>query len=160
MVGYNTRFLPGAETLAARIACGELGDVHHVEANYVRQQSIPGRGGWFTRQAVASGGAIVDIGVHVLDPACHFQGFPTFSAVEATISSEFGSRHDYTYLEMYGEDQGHDRFDVEDSVRAFVSDDHGTSLSVIVAWAGQPARRHEDHDHRFGRRGQTRPRNR
>jgi len=135
MVGFHKRYLDGARALFDRIARGDLGDVHDVEANYVRRRGIPGRGGWFTQQAVSGGGALLDIGVHVLDLACHFLSFPAFTSVTATILSEFGSRHDYTYLDMYGEDQGPDRFDVEDSVRAFLRDDRGTSVSLNVAWA-------------------------
>lgn len=135
MVGFHKRLLNGVEVLKNRIDTRELGDIHHIEANYVRRRGIPGRGSWFTQDAVAGGGALLDIGVHVLDLALYFLDFPPIKSVDAAIHSEFGHRDDYTHLERWSEDHGPDRYDVEDSVRAFVQSATGTSISLNTAWA-------------------------
>ncbi|MGB9965807.1 Gfo/Idh/MocA family protein [Halobacterium hubeiense] len=135
MVGFNSRFLPAAEVLAETIADGELGDVTHVEANYVRRRGVPGRGGWFTTKDVSGGGALVDIGVHAIDLALHFLDFPEVVEVSGETRSEFGTREDYTYLDMWGNDAEDVVFDVDDHATAFVRTAEGQTLSLEVAWA-------------------------
>lgn len=134
-IGFHKRFLNAVKTLKNRIVANGLGDIHHIEANYVRRRGIPGRGSWFTQDAFAGGGALLDIGVHVLDLAFHFLDFPPIKSVDATIRSEFGERENYTHLERWSEDHGPDRYDVEDSVRAFIQSTTGTSISLNTAWA-------------------------
>lgn len=135
MVGFHKRFINGIEALKDRIVAHELGDLHYIEANYIRRRGIPARGGWFTHDAAAGGGALIDIGVHVLDLAVYFLDFPPIESVNASIRTEFGVREDYTYLEMHGRDEGPDRYDVEDSVRAFIRTADGTTISLNAAWA-------------------------
>lgn len=135
MTGFHKRFLSGVAALKDRIDRGELGDIHHIEANYLRRRGIPGRGSWFTQKSLAGGGALLDIGVHVLDLALYFLDFPPIESVDAAILSEFGDRDDYTHLETWDGDRGSDRYDVEDSVRAFVRSTSGVSISLNAAWA-------------------------
>lgn len=135
MVGFHKRFINGVDALRDRIAGHELGEIHHIEANYIRRRGIPGRGGWFTHDATSGGGALIDIGIHALDLALYFLDFSQIQSVDATILSEFGPREDYTYLEMWGDDYGPDRYDVEDSVRAFLRSITGASISLNTAWA-------------------------
>lgn len=61
MVGFNNRFANTVKIVRNRIDRGELGEVTHVEANYVRRRGIPGRGSWFTRRQIAGGGALIDL---------------------------------------------------------------------------------------------------
>lgn len=135
MVGFHKRFLDCVEALKDRIDNHELGDIHHIEANYIRRRGIPGRGSWFTSDAFAGGGALIDIGVHVLDLAAYFLDFPTIRSVDATVQSEFGRRENYTQLGRWGDDHGSDRYDVDDSVRAFIQSTARTSISLNAAWA-------------------------
>ncbi len=135
MVGFNNRFLPAAEVLKESIDDGDLGDVTHVEANYVRRRGVPGRGGWFTTKDVSGGGALVDIGVHAIDLALHFLDFPEIVEVSGQTRSEFGTREDYTYLDMWGDDAEDVAFDVDDHATAFVRTADGRTLSLEVAWA-------------------------
>jgi predicted dehydrogenase len=135
MVGFNNRFAPPMEVLKHRAQTGELGQVTHVEANYVRRRGVPGRGSWFTSEAVAGGGALIDIGVHAIDLALHLLDFPEVVEVSGVTRSEFGSREDYTYLEMWGDDDGPKGFDVDDSASAFIRCEDGRTVSLEAAWA-------------------------
>jgi predicted dehydrogenase len=135
MAGFNNRFAPPMKVLKNRQQAGELGEITHVEANYVRRRGVPGRGSWFTAEAVAGGGALIDIGVHAIDLALHLMDFPEVTEVSGVTRSEFGSRDDYTYLEMWGEDSGAEEFDVEDSASAFVRLADGRTVSLEAAWA-------------------------
>jgi predicted dehydrogenase len=135
MVGFNNRFRKPVEVLAEYVRRGRLGDLTHVDANYLRRRGIPGRGSWFTSQAVAGGGALVDIGVHAIDLAMHFLDFPEIEEVSGVTRRTFGTREDYAWLRMWGEDTGPDDFDVEDSATAFLRCADGTTVSLDVAWA-------------------------
>lgn len=134
MVGFQSRFAPPATVLDGYRDRGRLGEVYHVEARYLRRRGVPGLGSWFTDDELAGGGALVDVGVHVLDLGLHQLGFPPVTEVTGTARSQFGGREDYTYLRMWGED-GAGAFTVEDSVSGFVRCRGDRTLSLEVAWA-------------------------
>jgi predicted dehydrogenase len=135
MVGFHTRFENEVEVLHQYRQDGRLGEVNHVEASYVRRRGVPARGSWFTRRAVSGGGALIDIGVHSLDLSMYLLGYPEVEEVNAVTRSLFGGREDYSYVSMWGEDQGPENFDVEDSVTAFVRCAGDRTISLEVAWA-------------------------
>ncbi|WP_313695760.1 Gfo/Idh/MocA family protein [Halorarum halobium] len=135
MVGFNNRFAAAAEVLTHYREEGRFGDVRHVEANFVRRRGIPGRGSWFTSKGASGGGALIDVGVHAIDLAMHFLDFPDVEEVTGTTRSEFGNREEYAYVDMWGEDDGPDGFDVDDSVSAFVRGTDDETLSLEAAWA-------------------------
>lgn len=135
MVGFHNRFLAPIEVLTAYRDDGVFGKVDHIEANYIRRRGIPGRGSWFTRSDAAGGGAVIDVGPHVVDLAFAIAGFPEVVEVSAKTRSKFGTRDDYAYLGMWGTDRGAENFDVEDSASAFVRCANDTTMSVEIAWA-------------------------
>ncbi|NGM70822.1 Gfo/Idh/MocA family oxidoreductase [Natronolimnobius sp. AArcel1] len=143
MVGFNNRFANTVEIVKNRTERGELGEVTHVEANYVRRRGIPGRGSWFTRRQIAGGGALIDLGVHAIDLALYLLDYPEIEEVMGVTRSDFGSREEYTYLEMWGEDAGPAGFDVDDSASAFVRCADDRTIALEVAWATNRPSTHE-----------------
>ncbi len=135
MVGFNNRFAAPVEVIKEQQADGRFGEFSHIEANYVRRRGIPGRGSWFTSKEVAGGGSLIDIGVHAIDLALYFLDFPTITEVSGTTRSQFGTRKDYAYVEMWGDDIGPQGFDVDDSASAFIRTEAGQTISLDVAWA-------------------------
>ena len=135
MVGFNNRFSAPVEVLKHYQDTGRLGEVRHVEANYIRRRGIPGRGSWFTNDAVAGGGSLIDIGVHAIDLALHFLDFPDVIEVSGVTRSEFGDRENYAYIDMWGDDSAGGEFDVDDSVSAFIRTADGATVSLETAWA-------------------------
>ena len=135
MVGFNNRFSAPVEVIKQYQQDGRFGELSHIEANYIRRRGIPGRGSWFTSKEVAGGGALIDIGVHAIDLALYFLDFPTITEVSGTARSQFGTREDYAFVEMWGDDIGPQGFDVDDSVSAFIRTDRGQTISLDVAWA-------------------------
>lgn len=135
MVGFNNRFRGPAEEVKKEIAAGTLGDVVHVEANFIRRRGVPGRGTWFTREDLSGGGALIDLGVHAIDLALYLLGYPEVTEVSGVTRSQFGGSPDYTYVDMHGEDHGHEQFDVDDSVTALIRCADGQTITLDVAWA-------------------------
>ena len=135
MVGFNNRFSAPVEVIKQYQQDGRFGELSHIEANYIRRRGIPGRGSWFTSKEVAGGGSLIDIGVHAIDLALYFLDFPTITEVSGTARSQFGTREDYAFVEMWGDDIGPQGFDVDDSVSAFIRTDKGQTISLDVAWA-------------------------
>ncbi|RQG95699.1 Gfo/Idh/MocA family protein [Natrarchaeobius oligotrophus] len=143
MVGFNNRFANTVRIVKNRVERGDLGDVSHVEANYVRRRGIPGRGSWFTRRQIAGGGALIDLGVHAIDLALYLLDYPDVREVNGITRSEFGSREEYAYLEMWAEDAGPVGFDVDDSASAFIRCAEGKTINLEVAWATNRPANHE-----------------
>ncbi|MXV64408.1 Gfo/Idh/MocA family oxidoreductase [Natronorubrum sp. JWXQ-INN-674] len=143
MVGFNNRFANTVRIVRDRIDRGELGEVTHVEANYVRRRGIPGRGSWFTRRQIAGGGALIDLGVHAIDLALYLLGYPPVEEVNGVARGEFGTSEEYAYLDMWGEDAGPAGFDVDDSASAFIRCADNRTISLEVAWATNRPANHE-----------------
>lgn len=135
MVGFNNRFAEPVQIIKHYQDEGRFGETTHVEANYVRRRGIPGRGSWFTSGEVAGGGALIDIGVHAVDLALYFLDHPEVVEVAGETRSEFGGRDDYAFVHMWGDDNGPEGFDVDDSASAFIRDADGNTVSLEVAWA-------------------------
>jgi predicted dehydrogenase len=135
MVGFHTRFYNAVRVLKGHQEANRFGEIRHVEANFIRRRGVPGRGTWFTTKDIAGGGALIDIGVHAIDLALYIHDFPTITEVSATTRSQFGSREEYTYLEMWGEDAGSGQFDVEDSISAFIRCTENRTIALEISWA-------------------------
>lgn len=116
VTGFTMRHYPPVTELLDRVAAGEFGRVSHVEARYLRRDGIPDTG-WFVDPELAGGGALLDVGVHVLDLALAVLGFPTVEGV-------FGR----TWT-------GRESLDVEDSASALVRCADGKTISHEVSWA-------------------------
>ncbi|MFB6189387.1 MAG: Gfo/Idh/MocA family protein [Halapricum sp.] len=133
MVGFHNRFDPQAEVLASYQDEGFLGEIQHIDANYVRRRGIPGQGSWFTDADIAGGGALIDLGVHAIDLVLAIADFPEITEVSGVTRSTFGPREDYVDVHGWGVEDGD--VSVEDSVIAQFRTTSGTTISLDVAWA-------------------------
>jgi predicted dehydrogenase len=142
MCGFNYRFQRKSGILSEYASDGEFGQVDHVDGSFVRVRGIPGRGTWYTSADIAGGGALLDIGCHVVHLVLTLLDWPDVSSLEASVETNFGHRDDYEYIHMYGEDDHSNIFDVEDTARAFLTFDSGQTASIEVAWAANSEARH------------------
>jgi predicted dehydrogenase len=124
MYAFHRRF--GGGELAARQAIekGHLGDPFHVRAGWMRTRGIPIGTGWFTKKEQSGGGAMIDIGVHMLDLAWYLMGEPTPVSAFAVTHRKFGS--------LVPESIG---ADVDDSAFALIRFDGNRSLELGASWA-------------------------
>ncbi|MFW6598508.1 Gfo/Idh/MocA family protein [Propionibacteriaceae bacterium Y2011] len=119
---------------------GLLGRIYYVKCGWLRRTGIPGLGSWFTQQAMAGGGPMMDIGVHVLDMALHVMGEPEVHAVTGATYAEFGPRGlggspGTAGNKWVPEGGGSTKFEVEDLGTAFVRMTDGATLLVEASWA-------------------------
>jgi len=112
------RFNPSSQMLRQRLAEGALGEIYHARAVWTRTWGVPqGMGGWFTDPARAGGGALIDIGIHVLDLAWYQMGCPT----PITVSGQVYNK--YPALTK-----------TDDSAFALIRFADGRSLQVEASW--------------------------
>ena len=90
----------------------------------LRTRGIPIGTGWFTDKSKSGGGALIDIGVHMLDLAWHLLGQP------APISA-----YGVTYQKFRSVVPAERKYDVEDAAFAIVRFEGGKSLEIATSWA-------------------------
>jgi len=116
MVAHCWRFHPDVRRLRERIDGGELGSIvktrgYGVHANW-------GPAGWFTDQALAGGGALMDMGVHAIDTARFLLGDPSPRRVQATIGTRYADG----------------RYQVDDDAVVLVTWSNGTNSVIESGW--------------------------
>jgi predicted dehydrogenase len=130
-VGFQNRFLNTAKALKAHVDDGRLGDIVHAEVNFARQRGFPG-GGWWLDPEVGGGGALIDLGVHVLDLALYFMDFPEIVEAFGVTRSQFSGREEYAY--HWGSAPAEES-PVEDSAMAMLRTAEGGTVFCHAAWA-------------------------
>jgi predicted dehydrogenase len=134
-IGHHLRFHPPAVAMYQEITAGKLGEIYYAKVSYLRRSGIPGFGSWFTNKDQSGGGAMLDIGCHILDLALWYLGHPKPVSVSASTYAMFGPRA--KGLGSWGADHfGPDsRFDVDDLATAFVRFENGVTLTIDASWA-------------------------
>jgi predicted dehydrogenase len=134
MIGMNQRFDPAVQRARLLLADGALGEVYHAKAWWRRRSGIPRIGSWFTHREAAGGGALLDIGVHMLDACLHLIGAPRVVGVSGATATRFGNRGlgDGAWGRSERE---HPDFDVEDFATALIRLEGGATIALDAAWA-------------------------
>jgi predicted dehydrogenase len=126
MVGMNHRYRPDVQIVRSFVQSGELGTIESIRGSW--HVFRPGRTqlGWRQRRDQAGGGAMLDLGLSVLDLGLWLGGSSPPVRVSASLDAS-----------------GRDRA-VEQSGSAFVICENGMSIFVDVTW------RHLGEGERFG----------
>ncbi len=101
---------------------GRLGHIYHAKAHLHIRRGVPGLGKWFTTKVGRrQGGALIDVGVHLIDLALSTLGYPEVADVSGQVYSTFGRRmRGYVYENMWAGPPDWDGVcDVEDAAHAF-----------------------------------------
>jgi predicted dehydrogenase len=126
MVGMNHRYRPDVQIVRSFVQSGELGTIESVRGSW--HVFRPGRTqlGWRQRKDQSGGGAILDLGLSILDLGLWLGGSSTPTRVSASLDPVTRDRA------------------VEQSGSAFVICENGMSVFVDVTW------RHLGEGERFG----------
>jgi predicted dehydrogenase len=133
MIAYNHRYRPDVQWIRRIIQGGHLGNIYHVYAAWRRETGIPGSG-WFGNRQMAGGGALIDLGVHVLDLTMWMLGFPEVNTVSGDTHSLFGPRG----MKTWGRKPGaiiEPPFDVDDGAVGFIRFANGANAVLEATWA-------------------------
>jgi predicted dehydrogenase len=135
-IGFHMRYQPEFQTVKQILSDGKLGEVYYIKSSMLRRNGIPGYGSWFTNKDLAGGGAMMDIGCHMLDLSLWMLGHPKPLTVTANLYAKFGPRA--KGLGTWGIDHfpAGARFDVDDLATAFIRFEGGITLLLEVSWAG------------------------
>lgn len=133
MVSYNYRYRADAQWINRVVQSGRLGNIYHAHIAWHRETGIPGWG-VFGSKKLSGGGALIDLGVHILDLALWMMNFPQVLTVSAQTRSLFGPEGRKTWGRRPGR-IGEDEFNVDDGGTAFMRLAGGASLAMEVTWA-------------------------
>lgn len=103
---------------------GYAGEAYHARASWMRTRGIPIGTGWYADKARSGGGALIDLGLHMLDLAWFLLGQPKPVSVYATTQQRFASI-------VAAEKPS----DVEDAAFALITFENGKSLELASSWA-------------------------
>ena len=132
-VTFNHRQRADVQTLKAYIDQGGLGRIYHAKAWWLRRNGIPGLGSWFTKKAMAGGGPMIDLGVHMLDMALYLMGEPQALAVSGAVYAELGPRgRGGSRMQKQQVGAG---YEVEDLASAFIRLEGNAALLLETSWA-------------------------
>ncbi len=132
MAAQLYRYEPNARAIKRVIESGVLGDIYHVEVDAMRRLGIPTWGA-FHQKSASVGGALLDIGVHMLDQALWLIGNPKPVSVSAITQRHFG--HKAEIAKILGNAWDPEKFDVEDFSTAFVRFENDATLVLRTSWA-------------------------
>jgi oxidoreductase len=124
-----------ADVKALRALGGELGELRSMELSWVRASGVPARGSWFTDRSRAGGGALVDLGWHLITVGLRMLGWPAVHDVVAAVSGDFIDGGASTASWHEGADAAGDPVDVEDTARAVFRTAGDVLCSLTTAWA-------------------------
>lgn len=140
LAGSAARYRNDVRTLCELVP--KLGRIRHVEAAWVRARGVPDPDGWFTRRHLAGGGALVDLGWHLLDTVLPLIGTARIEQVVGSISDDFvnDTASQAAWRRGGGTRTGRFMGDVEDTARAFLVTEDGISVSLHASWASHAPR--------------------
>ncbi|HEU4699519.1 MAG TPA: Gfo/Idh/MocA family oxidoreductase [Gemmatimonadales bacterium] len=116
MVGLNHRYRHDVQLVRSFVQSGELGTIDSVRGSWHVFRPSRSQLGWRTRRELSGGGAMLDLGLTVLDLMLWLAGNPEPARVSAV-------------LEGGGKERG-----VEQSGSAFVACENGAALFLDVTW--------------------------
>lgn len=115
MVGMNQRFRPDATELKRIVAGGDIGEVRYLRAGWLNRRLAPSRRTWRHLRAGAGGGALMDLGIQLLDLCLWILDYPRPRRLVAHMHRNEGS-------------------EVEDTATVLLALDGGAVVNLEVTW--------------------------
>ncbi|MBR0235639.1 MAG: Gfo/Idh/MocA family oxidoreductase [Clostridia bacterium] len=132
-VGFVRRFGSDAETLTEFANAGVLGDIYYAKATYLRRCGFPG--GWFGDKGYSGGGALIDLGVHVIDLVRYLAGNPKPVSVYGVTYDNLGpNRAKGAEQAWSSRNDPRFKYDVEDFASALIRYDSGLTVSIETSF--------------------------
>jgi predicted dehydrogenase len=116
--------------MKAELDTGVLGEIYHARSWMLRRAAAPTRPGFILKD-MATGGACIDIGVHILDLTLWFMGNPKPVSVTGVSRTELA--HKPGAFSIWGGAIPQE-MNVEEFASAFVRFENGATLILEVSW--------------------------
>lgn len=116
MVGANHRYRPDIQQIRSCVQSGELGQLESIRAWWFLARAGRAGLGWRQKRELAGGGAMLDLGLGLLDLAMWLTGFSPATRVSAVFPDR-------------GREKG-----VEPSGAAMIALDGGAAIHLDVSW--------------------------
>lgn len=130
MTAQHLRFEERSAAFKKMIDAGRLGEIYYARAFWLRRRMLPTTPG-FIRKEQSGGGPCLDIGVHALDLALHFMGFPKPISVTGVADCKLAKGAGV--FNEWGEFDAA-AFDVEDFAAGMIRFENGAALTLEVSW--------------------------
>jgi predicted dehydrogenase len=137
MVAQGLRLSRQTQMARQVIERGDLGEIYHARAFWVRRAGIPHIGSWYTQRRYSGGGCLIDLGARILDACLYLLGDFEVKTVSAVVSARFGPRGLGESSWGGGEIDPRRPFDVEDFGAALLRLGGGRTVMLESAWASQ-----------------------
>ncbi|GAB3335078.1 Gfo/Idh/MocA family oxidoreductase [Larkinella ripae] len=132
VLAYNLQLRQTSEweLLMRSKTAGQLGEIYHIKANFLRRRGIPGWG-YFTDKSMQGGGALMDLGVHVLDLALSALDYAVPSQILANTYDFIGKTGGKGLMGAWDPA----KFEVEDACMAYLSFPNNASIMLSSSFA-------------------------
>lgn len=133
MIGFTNRFRPEIQGLAAAIQQGTLGEIRAIRAGWLRRGGVPGAGTWFTEQSASGGGALIDLGSHLIDLALWLGAPGELRTATCALDYTFDPAADAGWYTANS--SAPSQSNVEISASGFLTFRRSLNLFVEVSWS-------------------------
>ncbi len=135
MLGMNQRYRKESQMIKTIVERGDLGDIYHGKAYWYRRSGCPKFGTWFGEKKLAGGGALLDIGVHMLDLCLFLMDNWQPVAVSGQAFTKLANRGIGEGGWGKSDKKKKFKFDVDDFSHALIKFKNGASVELNVSWA-------------------------
>lgn len=130
--GFQWRFDARSQVIRKQIAEGDFGKILYVRVEAMRRRGIPSWG-VFGRKDLQGGGALIDIGVHIIEMAHYLIGSPKPISASGNTWTYLGNKKPATVAPWGAWD--HKTYTVEDLAAGIIRFDSGAMMTVESSFA-------------------------
>lgn len=134
-LGMNQRFVESCQKIKTLVDKGIFGEIYHGKAFWRRRTGIPRLQTWFGAKELAGGGALLDIGVHLLDLCLHTMGNFEPETVSGVTYTKFGNRGLGEGGWGISDRDPKLKFTVDDFASALIKLKGGQTVTLDATWA-------------------------
>lgn len=133
MMAFVNRFRQESIIISELLEQQRFGQIYHARCGWVRRRGTPS--GWFTDKSKSGGGAVLDIGVHVIDLTWYLMGRPRPVSVSGVTHKQIGAYETRSVKGWAAAGAKIGVFDNEEAATALIRFENGASMSVDISWA-------------------------
>lgn len=128
------RFRDDIASLRSALSRNTVGTIKRVIIEWRRRTGIPRPGSWYTYRCYSGGGALIDLGPHVLDLALLLMGWPELSISSASCGTDSSAWTKSGSRWMPSDKTDELSCDVETTAKASFDAGLGREIEIVVSW--------------------------